>query len=118
MLYLEKTSDLIAAVRVIGKANPGFSYSETYGPSALCAYVDKDTLEGKCLLGRAGIAAGLNPKVFIDFNLGSIARNIAKIVKELDANEVNWLKMVQNKQDAGECWADAIKAADEEYLKL
>ncbi|QLF83387.1 hypothetical protein SEA_NICEHOUSE_173 [Rhodococcus phage NiceHouse] len=111
-------AELIASVRKVASENFDFNYQREYGTDARCQYVDPDTLEGRCLIGKGAIEAGIDPKVFLDFNRSGVRRHITDILEEADSNSTDWLAFAQNRQDQGVDWGVAVQMADKEFLKL
>ncbi|SHQ57572.1 Uncharacterised protein [Mycobacteroides abscessus subsp. abscessus] len=108
---------VISAVRKEADADPGYVYQGI--DNVGCVYVH----DGKpsCLVGHGLWAAKLIDSTFEQhtrsFNVEAIELLAVQMGWEFDAREICWLQVVQEKQDDGVAWGDAVKAADKQWGK-
>lgn len=107
---------LISIVRDRANRYPDRIYEPPDGHGTSCQYVHADGKPG-CLIGEALFAAGVIDADF--YKSGNNMNTITQLARELDlsitSNELAWLAEVQVKQDRQDCWAVAIKSADERH---
>jgi hypothetical protein len=105
---------LIQIIRDLAAENPDFRYEFVRRSNGTegCSYVHEG--QPSCIVGQAMWRAGL-----IDASLERSMDNIAGFsslypgMKTLSESEVDWISAVQQYQDIGEAWAEAIRYADE-----
>lgn len=118
---LENSAQLVAAVRLEAAEHPDFVYTDEYQTDkygVACEYIDRETLEGKCLIGRAALRAGIDSQSLIAVNTSPIIRITQKLIKESDSRSSLWLSKVQELQDKGVAWGVAVSTADKLYNNL
>jgi hypothetical protein len=104
--------DLISVVREVAEKNPTFVYD-----------VDSDGVNGSCVNFKDGapsciIGHGLYRLGMTETSMGTYAQS-SEVLSVLDGFQIestekqsDWLSTVQNEQDLGYPWLDAVKLAD------
>lgn len=122
--------DVVAKVRSLAAARPDFVYEpptyvnpNTPGPS--CHYVHVQTTEdgvyltGGCIVGQALIALGMDSADLHEYDNGSGANGSTVVIEQIGSVEnrkaLYWLDRVQNRQDNGGTWAEAVEEADADH---
>lgn len=112
----------IEAARELAKEFPDFNYQEEYRtPSrerARCEYVDENTLQGKCFWGRVFVdKLEVDPNVFISWGING--DGVYDVLRHMEFNgtdrQIEWMGAVQDAQDSGEVWKEAIHQADKYF---
>lgn len=100
---------IIAEVRKVAADKPGYVYPQINGN---CNYVRNG--QPSCIVGQALWNVGLiNSESTIDDYGDSAIKNVVALEDwPLEVGEVNWLTEVQDKQDNGLEWGDAVSRAD------
>ena len=116
--------DLVSKVRELAVARPETIYQPSptgqATPTIRCSYLAGTCSDGTvgCLLGQALVAVGYTAEQLRAVDLLGIEEAIEKLLPcELTDEEyrrVRWLESVQNAQDNGHPWGEAIRIADEE----
>lgn len=99
---------LIEKVRELVTANPEFVYRRPEGQIS-CLYREHNGTPG-CLFGQALTALGVeltdvHERRTIDVLLPQLGISVTRL-------QVEWMMSVQNAQDLGQSWAEAIDRAD------
>lgn len=119
------TPPIIQAVRDIAAARPDFQYTEQEGYESLkgCSYISvrPGSTQGEgCIIGQALSKVGIELDAVKkqEFNTTSspavdtLATEFPEWFEGCGDNEINWLTIVQERQDNGERWATAVESAD------
>ncbi len=104
---------IIAETRKVAAGNPDFVYQKISGA---CKYVRNGNPD--CIIGHALWNVGLIDAdcPWDGYGVSSISNVIRDVDwgKGLDSDEVGWLSIVQDSQDTGYSWREAIAKADRE----
>lgn len=105
-----------AEVERLAKEKPDNVYSNGRGGSSLCMYTQGTCQDGSvgCIFGQAFRNLGINPALIA--KLDEDALNAAAALHFLNITRLppsghvaeNWVTAVQNSQDAGDPWGDAV----------
>lgn len=117
-------SEIIAEVRKIVQVRPDVTYNPGIGGCKYANGICSDNTVG-CLFGQALSNLGVDVKRFDKYPItqhkhDSTATYVPAIDKILtnefegSAQEINWCAKVQEQQDGGAYWKDAVKEADNE----
>lgn len=105
--------DVVATVREIANESPGFVYEVPEGGK--CSYARGDSAD--CIVGRAMAKCGVPLDEMRVWDSGR-RNGIITVVEdkwpesEHVAPELLWLSKVQDSQDDGNHWSEAVKRAD------
>lgn len=104
-------SDLIAKVREIA-AERG---DVTYCYEEACCYASGECSDGSigCVFGQAFAALGIDPASFDDSPIPTIGHIIRR--SRHAGEQLAWCERVQERQDAGYTWGEAVSIANAEY---
>lgn len=116
-------SRLIDTIRQIAATEPDFVYNIGSDPDSVCAYAPNRLNRCGCLVGEALRVLGVPDRVLADLDAlaasftptqwGSIAaREALAHLVEADALSSPWVAYVQNVQDGGYSWGEAVAQAD------
>lgn len=120
-------SNIIAEVHKIVQLRPDVSYDPGVGE---CKYADGTCSDNSvgCLFGQVLSNLGIDVNRFDNYPvsdrpecMSTYIPSINKILeKEFEGTEeeINWCAKVQEKQDDGLCWEDAVYAADLVYKPI
>lgn len=116
-----RLADIEAKVRELAAENPEHVYAFPAGSMA-CYNVWEDEdgeLVGSCIVGKAIVALGIDPELFIerDVQATSVHNTLRAFEAELDmiyGPEAEWLQNVQAFQDQQIPWAGAVAEADDQ----
>lgn len=107
-----------AEVRRLAAERPTYIYMETEDDDFACRYVDEDGAPG-CIFGHALSNLGISIerlRVFDAFyetsDRETLGASIDRVMEELRVRGSVWFFLVQEYQDRGFSWAEAVKAAD------
>jgi hypothetical protein len=118
---------LIAQTREIAAAQPKKVYQrlDVFGDhndaQPNCVYIEKmpgGQLIPSCIFGHAFVNLGVDPEILEDGNFEddtSISTVLEALGYEVDVytdKRVSWMRLVQNRQDAGVPWGTAVSKAD------
>jgi hypothetical protein len=116
-------SELVAQVRRLAADRPDNVYQpELVGAGHRCSYLDGRCTDGTlgCLVGQAFRAAGLTADELQPVNRLAICEALEHLLRQdidcLQGAHIAWLMSVQNAQDEGARWREAIEVADREVL--
>lgn len=108
-----RPEDVIAKVRELAAARPGHAYKPPKDSPGECSYFTDAT--GKagagCIYGQALTQLGLDDLTDGVDITGILSRH--HIYPSTDG--LDWVEMVQNEQDKGVTWAEAVRVADETF---
>lgn len=116
----EAGKKLIAAVRARAEANPDFEYEWPEGKGG-CVNVLNG--KGSCIVGCGAMDTGLITAAYEDLTANEAGvQSLAFYLAErhdisLDQAEMDWLKEVQEQQDLGTPWGQAVRNADEYFAE-
>ena len=105
-----KVSEVAKEVRRLADTFPNFQYK------APCKYLEEKDGEkvGSCIVGQALVNLGLDKDELSKYE-GESAYAVLNETCEVDSmNQLEWVDTVQDHQDYGRVWGEAIKAADYE----
>ena len=108
-----KVSEVAKEVRRLADTFPNFQYVPP-GPS--CKYLEEKDGEkvGSCIVGQALVNLGLDKDELSKYE-GESGYMVLSETCEVDGmNQLEWVDTVQDHQDYGRVWGEAIKAADYE----
>lgn len=115
--------NLIEWTRKVAAANPDFVYEpvKAIGGGSRCMYVR----DGKpsCIIGHSALEAGLIDPSFENNSYNDL--DVMALLGHLGISKVEhadrvWLEAVQEAQDTGQTWREAIESADQaraEYIE-
>lgn len=106
MIEAVTVEDLEQAVREIALESPDYIYDR---PDGGCVYFDKDGCPS-CLIGHGLAKLGITPERVGGYNssgVGGLSYEDIIVGEDLD-----WLINVQDRQDAGISWGDAVLLTD------
>ncbi|WP_280485404.1 hypothetical protein [Nocardia cyriacigeorgica] len=128
-MYLDPRQ-FIAAVRAEAAENPDKVYlpplvwdedEDDFVATDECVYVERDhgtgELVGSCIVGRALIRCGVPAEKLDVFGI-SFSTLAARLGIELHPSIIEWGDCVQDRQDSGVPWSEAIEIADSEFPEL
>ena len=114
--FIDHSSMMVAEIKRLAEENPGYVYgldpnNQMNTGLVGCQYVDRRTLEGKCIVGKAGINLGIPAEFFLHRNEVAIECFDARIFKEFDLNDLEFIRIVQRGQDNSLSWGSAVNYA-------
>lgn len=108
---------LVAAVRELAARDEGFVYKQRDGAGGKkCLYVhrtDEGHLVGGCIVGQAALKVGVpieKLREFDSYNEGAVGSAFTEF--SISPEVLNWLTVVQQRQDNGNTWGSAVDTAD------
>lgn len=115
--------DIVKAVREIAAEDPDYRYNPHYdpedmSPTMMCSYINNmDGEPGGCIVGRAMRAVGVPKSRLLKAEGVGVMSLLIDFeddheTYEYSIEEAAWLREVQNAQDTGETWGEAVTAAD------
>lgn len=114
--------DLMQQVRCLANEKPSFVYSEQedYDVGWGCSYVAARIGSPKgvgCIMGQALMALGIARHTLAAWEQEAIASNVAALLDHLGVpttgEQSAWLLDVQESQDQGLSWGEAVRLADQ-----
>jgi len=117
-------TDVVAKIRSLAAARPEFTYDPpenlpVSGPT--CHYVHETNAElvGGCIVGKALLSLGVDAVTLHEYDGGTGANGSTVIIETLgeviDRPSLDWIDSVQNQQDNGKEWQQAVDYADANY---
>jgi hypothetical protein len=106
MIEAVTVEDLEQAVREIALEDPDYVYDRPYGG---CVYFDKDGCPS-CLIGHGLAKLGITPERVGGYNNSGVGGLSYEDI--IVGEDIKWLMDVQDQQDAGEFWGNAVRFAD------
>ena len=110
-------SPLIDAVRALADRHPDAVYEK--GDASGCSYTQGVATNGHmgCLIGQALVACGVTRSELRSVQTQGISDVVEECLfterfGEADVSEEDWLRTVQDHQDDGWTWSDAVAYAD------
>ncbi len=111
-------NDLVMAVRKAAANNPDFQYDPvTMGVNETCVYFDATTGEPSCIIGHGLYALGVT-KLSPHANESGVTTLDGLNRPASKRTAAQWLKEVQQRQDGGIPWAEAVESADAMYGEI
>lgn len=111
--------ELVSAVRALAAENPDKVYES---PDEGCYYIHETDcgLVGGCIVGQAAIKVGVPVEVLRGFDKRGDHAGVAHTFTEfqLSASVLSWLTFVQESQDHGVPWGEAVAGADRNWGDL
>lgn len=123
-------SDLVAKVRELAGAHPTAIYQSTDANGA-CYYTRglvRDHIDGEektigvgCLMGQALKALDVPEETLYEYEDSQICEVVEGLLLDVSEHsnaEIAWLADVQQKQDAGNSWGNAVQLADKRFAEV
>lgn len=113
------------AIRKLATDYPNAVYVPPSGEigDGKCFYTRGDVSDGPersgCIVGQAVVMArpeledGLKEVDYASMGAEDLLRDLS-LDLELEEEELHWINSVQEHQDMGDCWSEAVREADEE----
>lgn len=115
-----RLADIAAKVRELAAENPEHVYVFPSGTACYNVWEDEDgELVGSCIVGKALVALGIDPELFIerDVQATSVHNTLRAFEADIDwvyGPDAEWLQNVQAFQDQQLPWGKAIEEADDQ----
>ncbi|AOZ63608.1 hypothetical protein SEA_WEASELS2_18 [Rhodococcus phage Weasels2] len=115
-----KVSEVEEEVRRLAKARPYFQYMPPGGHLDSCQYLDEQDgqLVGSCIVGQALVNLGVDKEKLLKQEGLPAYTVLANLCETDDKDAQEWIDYVQGRQDAGQCWEQAVYQADLYALEL
>jgi hypothetical protein len=109
------SADIVRVINELAEAKPDFIYVDPDGvgggENANCSYFHGDT--PGCIVGHALARFGVGPGVAQE---GSSAREVVDyLAASSDTEDLDYMTYVQQRQDEGVSWGEAVRLAQAEY---
>lgn len=107
-------TDVVNEIRKVAAEQPDFIYNE--GGLAECMYTkNTDGSPGGCIVGRALMRLGVEEEDLVESDGQFASRVLSDLGISGDRFVMLWIAEVQEVQDGGKTWAEAVQSADTYY---
>ena len=106
------SADVVAQVRALAQERPDYVYQRPLGnPETECSYLTGADGQG-CIMGQALTRLGVSIEALSTIEGENVMAALPRLAVRTTPSDGWWLRAVQEQQDHGSTWGQAVRRAD------